>query len=172
MHARIPGANSLNYSKFTYTLSDSARDELACSSLKIAFDITPLLDTEEYNLNTLSIIPNPAKIFKSSDPIFIYYEIYNLIIDTSSRTRYSLDFTLRSVKRRKNLLQSVAGLFKGKSGQRITTHIDQVGTSRKVTDFIQLDVSKVKPGKYFLMLTVTDNVLNKETQSSSEIEII
>jgi tetratricopeptide (TPR) repeat protein len=75
MHARIPETNSLNYLKFVYPISDSARNELACSSLKIAFDITPLSDAEKYTLNTLSIIPNPTKIFKRSDAIFICYEI-------------------------------------------------------------------------------------------------
>ena len=88
---------------------DSGRDRLACSTLKTAFDIRPAGNPENRDRKSLVMVPNPLHKGSRADPLYIYFEVYNLGLDSNGNTEYAADFTLRLIEGRKNLLQRVFG---------------------------------------------------------------
>lgn len=171
IHARIPERDVLNGWKYVYRLNGEDRDRLACSSLKLAFHISQKAGMEGRDRSALNIVPNPTKRFENQEPLFAYYEIYNLMYDPQSLTNYTLDFTLRQIRRRKNIFQKIAGIFSGR-GYQVTIRTDLAGNSRTVADYIEFDISAAKPGTYELKLTVRDNVTREESFTTADLEII
>lgn len=169
IHARILGMNKLNGWKYVCRLTDAHRDRLACSTLKLAFDISHKSESNNRHRDDLNIIPNPTKRFKKEDPIFTYYEIYYLVFDESGKTDYTVNFTLRRSRKKKNVFQRIAGIFGGGEKYQVSVQSDQTGTSRTVTDFISFDVSRAKEGEYELKLELKDNVSGEVTSVSADL---
>lgn len=167
IHARILGMNKLNGWRYVYRLTDAHRDQLACSTLKLAFDISHQSELKNRHRDDLNIIPNPTRRFKKEDPVFAYYEIYNLVFDESGKTDYTVNFTLKRYRRKKNIFQRIAGIFGGGEKYQVSVQSDQTGISRTVADFISFDVSRAKEGEYELTLELKDNVSGEVTSVSA-----
>ncbi len=169
IHARVLDTNKLNGWKFVYRLDDLNRNRLACSSLKLAFDIQPKAETKDRHRRDLKIIPNPTKRFNRTDPVFVYYEIYNLTFTENGLTDYTVHFTLEGKDKEKSVFRRIAGLFGGGQKYQISIQSEQTGTSRDIADYINFDLSRVKTGEYNLKLNLKDNVSGDETTAVAEL---
>jgi len=74
----------------TFDFSDSS---LALSDLLLARNISEKTDFPEKR-EDLHILPNPLHTFYKSEPVFIYFEIYNLEQNEFGRTQYELSYQL------------------------------------------------------------------------------
>ncbi|MCK4746818.1 MAG: hypothetical protein KAT15_07285, partial [Bacteroidales bacterium] len=172
IHGRIEGSNKLNGIRYTYTLSDSGREDLYCSDLKLTYNILPLGSEGQQDKAYLKMIPNPRKAFEKNEPLFAYYEIYNLAFDLGGNTHYTLDFTLIMVEERGGLLKRLGKIFRGKRQYRIATASEQRGSRRHESQFMNFDVSKAMPGSYQLQLKVIDHIMRKQTITTAEFELL
>ncbi len=167
LYAKVPAANKLNGWKFVYRLSDSNRNRLACSTLKLAFHISSETNTDNHHRDGLKIIPNPSKKFNKKTPIYAYYEIYNLTYNDQGITNYTVNITVKQPKFKKKILQRILGIFSRKDGYRLSIQNDQSGTSRDVFDYIDIDISRLKKGAYNLTLEAKDNLTGEEVASKA-----
>jgi hypothetical protein len=172
LHARIPENNKLCGWRGVHDLTCPDRDRLACSTMKLAYHISPNTESENRHRNALKIIPNPTKAFVRKDPIYVYYEIYNLTYSERGSTDYTVTFTLREPHNKERFLRKVTGMFGSGEKYEISVASNQMGTSRTVTDYIAFDMGKAKKGKYELMLEVRDNVGGEETSSIIDLVLL
>jgi hypothetical protein len=168
LHARTLDGQKVNGWQYKYTLTDSARQELACSSLKLAFDIQPKTGIENRHRDDLRIIPNPTKSFMKDEPVFVYYEIYNLSYNPEGRTDFTVNFTLKESGKKK-LLKKITGIFGSGAVYRVAIQSDQQSEHRTVSDYIVFDMSTAKEGQYELVLEVRDNVNGEGAMSASNL---
>jgi tetratricopeptide (TPR) repeat protein len=166
-HALVSGTEILNSYRRYLALGDSSRGRLACSSLKIAHDIRPAGNAADRSRNALAITPNPLKAVKSTDPLHVYYEIYNLTLNEKGRTDYTMDFTLTG-EGRTGIFNR---LFGGGGKYRISIQNRQSGGSKTVVDYIGFDVRKAAPGKCELKLKIADHNASRETSVRTELTI-
>ena len=68
------------------TLSDYSGEELLISDLKLAILITPSGVQGPFVRNGLNIMPNPGRLYIRDNPVYVYYEIYNLAMDQDGTT--------------------------------------------------------------------------------------
>jgi hypothetical protein len=170
-HARVGGTEILNGWKRAVTPGDSARDRLAVSTLKLAYSIEPAAGSTGRDKSVLRMVPNPAATARLSDPLFLYYELYNLGLDAKGATDYTVQVSLEQRDASKNLLKRLGGLFGGGGGYRISIQNRQTGKTSTVSDYIGFDVRKASAGTYELKLRVTDRNTRQETASSTAVTL-
>ncbi len=171
IHARVPCVNKLMSWQYHYTLTDSARDRLSCSTLKLAFKISLTKDIESRYRNDLKIIPNPTKQFKKMEPLFAYFEIYNLSLDKEGMTNYTLNFVLKEKAQKRNVFERVIGLFGGKRGYKVSLENNMTGRTSTVADYISFDMSRLEAGEYELNLMVKDNISEEEASTVADFKL-
>ncbi|MEE4312764.1 MAG: GWxTD domain-containing protein [candidate division KSB1 bacterium] len=71
-----------------------APDSLALSDILLARSIEADSTAYTFFRETLDIVPNPLKRFSPGEPVYIYYEIYNLAQDASGMSRFRIEYTL------------------------------------------------------------------------------
>jgi hypothetical protein len=170
-HVRLAGTEILNGWRQSVTSVDTVRDRLACSTIKTAFDIRPKGSLSERSREALLMVPNPMNAAKLSDPLYIYYEIYNLRLNDKGMSNYTVHFTLRQTDSGKSLFKKMTGLFGGSAKFRVSIQNNQSGKTPTVSDYLGFDVRKATPGKYELKLTVTDRNDNKVTSTVAVITL-
>ena len=124
----------------------------------------------------LEVVPNPTHAFARHLPVFLYYEIYGLTQDTFGQSRYTVEYRVSSKK--KNPIVSVlrslgklAGVTTlGETETIIST--EQSGYKVDQNAYIELDVSKLDPGRYEVAVSITDQVQKDVATKSVDFTII
>jgi GWxTD domain-containing protein len=138
------------------------------SALQVS-DILPAATIREVSQGTagrfvrgsLEVLPLPGRALQSDQPLFIYYEVYNLRKDLVGATDYEVSYSVGEAPDEGGLgarlyqgLKSLVGV-----GRRRTVLTARVERSRITTDsgeYLQIDMSAVPAGIWLLELTVTD----------------
>lgn len=170
LHGQEPSSNRLNGWKFRYHVASRPANDLDASSLKLAYEITPKTETVTSHRKDLNIIPNPTRSFKRKNPVFIYYEIYNLAFDSDGSTQYTVQFTLRK-KGKRGLLSKITGIFSSGERYDISLQSEHSGNSRTVHDYISFDMSRLKKGAYEIHLDIEDLVTGEKVHRSAGLQL-
>ena len=111
----------------------------------------------------LEVIPLPGRTLGRDQPLFIYFEIYNLLRDRFGGTRYRIEYAVSestsddgSLKR---LFQGL-GAMVGIRGRRsvMSSEFSLTGTMNDARSHLEIDLSALPHGIYDLMITITDQV--------------
>lgn len=108
----------------------------------------------------------PSRAFRSGEPVYVYFEIYNLTRDSFGNTRYEVGY---EVRRGRKKLKTLAR--KG-SGEMVSVSYRQVGTSPDESDYVELDLRKGRPGRYRVKMTVKDLVSGGQTVREGRFQIL
>ncbi|MBN2202299.1 hypothetical protein JW777_10125 [bacterium] len=168
-HARVEGTEILNGWKYAIPPDDSARNDLALGALLPAYAIEPKSASAGRDRSQLRISPNPTGRARTSDPLYLYYEIYNLGLDSKGSADYTVQFSLRRTSEGKNVFQRIGGLFGGGGSHRISIENKRTGKNRNVQDYIGMDVRSAPTGHYELSLRVTDRVSDRQVWTAVPI---
>lgn len=116
----------------------------------------------------LRVIPAPSRAFEVDQSVFVYFEVYSLKPDAQGRTRYRVDYTVRSRKGVGDLVLAGLGQLIGRSqkGDEVTVSYESGGEATQEAIHTALDLRKGKEGDYTLRVTVTD--LNAGAKAARE----
>ncbi len=122
------------------------------------------------------VTPMPSATYRPGQSVMIYYEVYGLTPDASGRTRYRMDYrispqegrpvavrVLRAVGRLLGIEQRIDNSLQEKV---VTISYEQVGEAATEFNYLEIDVSGSKGGRYELGVTVTD--LNSRAQAAKK----
>ncbi len=147
------------------TLSDYSGEELLISDLKLAILITPSGVQGPFVRNGLNIMPNPGRLYIRDNPVYVYYEIYNLAMDQDGTSDYEILYEISprdgSARlgwsgRRQRDMQTVMMAFSGE------------GYTSDDREYTSLDTSGLPAGEYVLTVTFTDlNAGSSVTRSAN-----
>ena len=113
-------------------------------------------------------VVNPSGIFQATEPLHVYFEIYQLTFGEDDLTNYSVAYALEPTEERRGLLR----LRSRDDNQSLSFSSVRKGDSTSETDVGEVDISGVPPGKYTLRITVTDNNTGASVETSTPVEII
>ena len=147
------------------TLPDYTGEELQISDILPAARITEVGSGRygRYIRGDLEVIPLPGRTLGRDQPLFIYFEIYNLLRDRFGGTRYRIEYAVSestsddgSLKR---LFQGL-GAMVGIRGRRsvMSSEFSLTGTMNDAKSHLEIDLSALPHGIYDLMVTITDQV--------------
>lgn len=106
--------------------------------------------------NGLSILPAPWSVFSSEQPIYLYFELYNLTPASDGRTDYEMEAILSPKDQSGGLTKLFRSVFGGTEG--VSVRLPGSGTATEDGHYLILDATNQETGLYTLRLRVKDNV--------------
>ncbi len=113
-----------------------------------------------------NILPNPTSVFTKEDNLYLYYEVYNLSTGKDSIADFEQKITIKEVhdengvSKAVNSLLNLVGIYKKKEGVTLTSRYQTKDKNSQM--FLQLDMNKSKPGNFVILVTIHDNISQKE----------
>ena len=144
-------------------------DTLQISDVQLALDIQLRDTTGAVSSDNLDITPNPLRFYRINQPLYIYYEIYNLFLsDFPGNTDYTVEYNMDYIGEEKySIVDFVRRLIVNEKQELgISTIFTRSGRDRDESSFLRIDHSLTKPGPYQLTLKVTDNIAHKTVEKS------
>jgi len=159
------------------TVRDYNTDSVQISDIKLASLIIPQETPSPFTRNGLEITPHPAHIYPQSQPVYLYYEMYNLSQDTDGRTSYQTSLEITAKEKQSNiawrLLSSIGRLVtRSSNDQSVLLTFEGEGTNPNEHMYTSIDTTDLPKGTYTLNLTIEDLKTGQTTYSSTEFVIV
>ena len=169
-YAKAPATSQVAAYREDYSVPDFSGGEPQMSDVVPAYSVRPVREGEEPDRNGFSIQANPTGVFRSDRPVSIYVEIYNLTLGGGDRTRYTIEFSLVPVEDSEGILDRILN----RGDERVTLSVEKTieGGTTAPTEYIELDVSNVEPGRYGIVVEVADEHTGQTIQKTRLIELI
>ena len=145
LHARSLQTPHLSAHAFEYRPPRFDLPGLKLSDILLADSVLDLHGGQTRDRGDLYVHVNPSGLFSLDQPLFAYFEIYDLTLSPEDRARYSVSYTLTPTGR------------KGEEQGAISLQVmEQQGSLSSTIEYVGIDVSDVDPGSYNLRVTVRD----------------
>lgn len=172
LHAQSSDGHCVYYWQNVFSCKDSLKNRLSCSPLKQAYNIEPIVSMASRFRKDIAMVPNPRKIYHAYDPLFVYYEIYNLTLGANGRTDYVIDFSVNQKHKKKNLLDKMTDIFKEGKKSQVATQYGRAGRKMNESNYYFLDIKDLSVGDYELVLNIKDNRSGESALARTEFAII
>lgn len=154
--------------QFDCSMLDGLQTDLLLSDIQLTSDVQPIPDN----------LPESQKVFVKKDflirpyvfreihperKIYFYLQAYNLLLNQAGQTDIEVFW---KVQAKEGLLQKL-NVFGGRS-YSLSSSFMQNGEDRTESVFCALDIQRLMPGPYILVITVKDNVSGQK--ASREID--
>ena len=148
---------------------DFSDSSLAVSSIVPAYTVRPAEASGGSARDGPHLTPNPSVRFKRSDPVYIYFEIYNLTRDAYGLTSFVVEYTVsRSRKGRGDRRRF--SIF-GRGGKPTTSvAVEGRGDSPTSIEYLALDLGRAGRGDFRLNVRVTDG--NSGLQAEETLDLV
>ena len=160
--------NGSAYSQFNghVTVDAFNADSLLSSGIVAANDIrTAISDSTKFSRHSLEVKPNPSRIFRPSDKMYAYQEIYNLTPGSDGNYNYRLTYTITQLKDNKNVFGHIYGGIKwlfgqGDNDEQVVLAVEKSRQDKPdddlVSENVEIDISSNPEGLYQLSIKVED----------------
>jgi len=157
----------------TIEVPDFGGAEVMLSDVMLAYSVesTPdgsPLSSNEIVRGDLSILPAPWSVYATNWPIYLYFEIYNLALNSEGQSDYNVEILLVPRDTRSGVARVVGNIFGGRPGG-VAVSYEGSGTRRDEVLYQILDVSEEDMGLYTLTLRVQDNISGRTTEREQDL---
>lgn len=132
---------------------------LAMSDIVVAGNIRKAdsTDARKFVRNGLCIIPMASRSFKRGQPLYVYFEIYNLTRGKDfGETEYEVEHAVRVGSGESGSIFGTVGRILGGTGRRVGVSRVIEGIRSSEYQNFQLDTSTMPTGAYTIIITVHD----------------
>ncbi len=148
-------------------IDDYRPSELQISDIQLASTIADTGATK-FKKEDVWIIPMPTRSYAVAQNVYAYFEVYNLTRDSFGQTRYKREYKVRSSAMPSvGVFGAVAtglrSVFKSSKAQ-VSVTTEQVGREVDQHEYVEIVLSKAKPGVNALEVTITDLVTGKSVE--------
>ena len=156
------------------TLDPFGHEGLRLSDIQLAASIRQATEGK-FLKGDIDVVPNPSRGYLPGQPVFIYYEIYNLKQDEFGATQYRVSYELRSLEKKSVGARVLGGLGRllgqRQEAETIVIEYEHVGDQSDDHRYLQLDMSDTEPGEQILKVRVTDGNAGTSVVGSSTFTI-
>ncbi len=161
--------NRLGGYNFAERVRDYHSSQLMLSDLLLAFSIEPATREDVFARNGLRLVPNPHRNFDLQKPVSLYFEVYNLTLDQSRKSAFTIEYTVQLLEKKKSGLGKITDVFSGGTKSKISLSAEREGDAATAIETIGLDLSKAEAGEFELTVVVTDRHNKAEAKSTSKL---
>ena len=159
-----------------FTVPDYRGSVLMVSDIKLALSVQPTGGSGPFTRNGFHIEPNPARLYQRSEPVYFYYELYNLTQNPQGRTSYRTELEITAKEHRGNiiwrLLSSLGKLInRSDTGQTIVMTFQDEGTETSAPRYTSIGLEDTPAGDYTVKLTVTDLLSSQSVSKSKDFVV-
>jgi hypothetical protein len=146
---------------------------LALSDVMLAYRIEEsedgrALSGADVTRNGLSIMPAPWSVFGRTQPIYLYFEIYNLGLSPDSSTDFEVEARLKPRDASRGIGKFFKGLFGG-GDKGVSVRLPVTGSTPDDHQYLILDVGNQEPGLYTLEVKVWEGSSGKTVESKKDL---
>lgn len=153
-------------------LPDYSGNDLMISDILPAASISDARpdQTGRFIRGDLEIIPLPGRNIGSDQPLFIYFEIYNLSLNQFGTTRYRIEYSVSEIR---STVAPVLRIYQGlknllgidRQQAVLSSEFEQSSIRMDTSTYLEIDISEPPAGVYLLTIKVTD-MIGGQTASS------
>ena len=169
---RQPITNRLGGWKDEVRIPRFDESTLAMSSLVLASSITPNTEAGLFTRNGLRIIPVPAKRFARQQPVYVYFEVYNLATDGEGKASFQVEYTTLLRKEKKSNTKKVFSILGSKSKPATTLSIEREATGTTATEYLALDLNKAGTGEFRLSVKIKDQISGQKSEGFIDLTLV
>lgn len=144
--------------------------EFSVSDLLLASDAGNL-ENASIKRKKIGILPNPLNTFTKSQSLYLYYEVYNLIMSKEHKTDFEQRITIVKAEEEsglKKIFHAITGIFGLKGSKEEVSLTSRYQTEEKDPQmYIQLDMSEYEAGDYIIGIVIKDNLSQKESRAET-----
>jgi len=122
----------------------------------------------EFQRRQLGIYSNLDNRYFVGEPIWLYFEIYNLAKGPDGLTSYTIKQTLAE-KRSGGLLSSLKNVVSGKELREVVTTYNGASVNSEENRVLMVDASQLEAGAYLLSIEIDDLISGKSAATGEEI---
>ena len=166
LHVSIDDASRKGSYQFDYTVPDFTGNELAISDLLPAIYVGQRANVSLESRDDFLVQVNPRGGFRREDPLYVFFEVYNLTFSSEDNTGYSITYTMKELNKRQKRKRR-----RRRNSLALSLTFERTGQSRSVIEYGELDVQALDAGLYELIVTVNDQQSGLEVYTSRIIEL-
>jgi hypothetical protein len=175
VHAENPPANSRGVYKNKFDIRDFSGYSLMISDIQLAKDIFPVDEESMFFKKGLQVVPYPYNLIRRKNPIYIYFEIYNLKFDDTGQTDFTVTYKIDMLEYKRSFLDKTLGAVgrifsKGKKAGISTTY-NIKGIESETKEYFSLDMAKLPAGIAKMTVTVRDNPTSESVSQSIQFRL-
>ena len=137
---------------------DYSVEKLSMSDLQLSSNIKPQSGkpNEAFVKNGLKVVPYTFTRIMRKNPIYLYFEIYNLTLDEQGITNFEVAYSVETIKPQRSFWKKLGSIFSRSKKNIITTSTKRIGDSRDPFEYFALDLKNMENGETDLRVTITD----------------
>jgi hypothetical protein len=142
--------------------------KLAVSDILFASAIRPAERVSPFNRGALEVVPHPSRRYQKSDPVPIYFEVYNLARDKNDMSSYTVEY---------QVVPHVPGspaVDRGKetgAGTVAASSFRMSGSGPYDMVSLSIDPKSTWEGAFDLRVTVTDDISGRTAARTAAFTI-
>lgn len=167
------GGGTVAVQRRSVDVHDFSGDRLAMSDILLSYRIEESFDGQAVSGSDilrqgLSIQPAPWTVFGTDQPIYIYFEVYNLLPDAEGVSRYEVEAELTPRESGSRVGRALSGLFGG-GGDGVSTGVPISVEAVDDGQYLILDAVNLESGLYTLKVTITDQVAGRDVDMTKDL---
>ncbi|MEP0548245.1 MAG: GWxTD domain-containing protein [Rhodothermales bacterium] len=159
----------------TVDVPDFGGDRLAVSDLMLAYQVEEDFEAGENGVSggrvrrgDVIIQPAPWSVFSNEQPIYLYFETYNLDENAEGQNQYAVEVTLKPKDTSSGIAKLAKNIFGGDDGG-VSVEFEAGGTGPDDATYTILDAAGQEPGLYTLTLRVRDTLTGRTAERTSDL---
>jgi hypothetical protein len=158
----------LGYYRAPYAAPDYEGGELMLSDLMLAYGVEERAEGRPAPgvivRRNVEIQPAPWGVYPTDQPLYLYFELYNLTPGPSGESNYTVEAVLVENAKDRAVERLLRGAFRLRNRQGVSVRFDINTAGRDDGQYLILDASGEEAGTYVLALRVTDHVTNETVE--------
>ena len=155
-------------------LSPYGNDSLRVSDIEMAALIRPSRGSK-FTKGKIEVVPNPSLFYLAGQPVFVYYELYNLKKDEFGATKYRVSYELHSLNKGNIAVRTLKALGRlvgiDHKAEVVTVEYAHEGDRSDEYGYLELDMSNTDPGHQLLIVKVSDEIADSRATSAVSFAI-
>ena len=162
---RDPISRKIQVHKAYVAVSSFRGEALSLSDLLLAGQIVEVEEQAgKFQKGDLRVVPLPSKTFAKGQPVYLFYEVYNLSRDAFGQTRYRVEYRIKGVQGT-GLIRGLGRLLsQSPRADGVQISYEHTGTATSEPLYIALDVPENSKEQLEIEVVVTD--LNRSNTPS------
>lgn len=167
--------------KGTLRIPRYARTGLALSDLVISAGVAESGRQTRFQRYGHTILPLPTGRFLRGQPLYLYFETYNLQRDEAEQLSFRVDYTIRSERLDRSAVERFFGSLQGLVGVREEPEAVTLSFERSMPhggrpvwpEYLSFDTSELPAGSYTLEVEITDHAFyDRRAHGSATFSIV
>ncbi len=169
--ARIPEEEKVGGYRFDLPVKRFPADSTSMSDIVAAASVRPADAEDEFTWRGLRIMPNATRNFAKKDPLYVYFELYNLPADSLQTARFTLQYRLKLLKKQPgNIFKQISGLF-SRQQEETSNLVERFANDSISIEYLALDLSKKLAGHYELEIIATLSESGIKVANKTEFDL-